>query len=792
MNWIKKIVKRTWGFLKRYKYILSVCFVALFATWFFCLPEKLFKDPTSTVIIDKDGNLLGATIASDGQWRFPYNPDVPDKFKKAIIQFEDRSFESHWGVSLKGLARATYQNVSSGKKISGASTITMQLMRMSRKGKDRNVWQKIVEIFWATRAEWRYSKEEILALYTSNAPMGGNVVGLDAAAWRYFGRSPEALSWAETATLAVLPNAPSLMHPGKNRDALTAKRNRLLDRLYEVEDIDSITWVLSKMEELPEAPHPTPRLAPHLLARVIKDGHKGQVVKTSISASTQERVNNIVRFHHEHLKENEIHNAGVLVMEVESGNIISYVGNVPELSKDYESDVDMINAPRSTGSILKPFLYAAMLENGEITPRMLVQDIPTIMSGYSPKNYNLKYDGVVPANKAITRSLNVPLIRLLTKFGVPKFHHVLQQLKFTTIKKQPSHYGLSLILGGAEATLWDLVSAYGILARGINRYPEFGYNINKKASYHLTRPNKKLISEAPVFNAATSWFTLQAMKEVSRPEDDVNWELFSTSQQVAWKTGTSFGFRDAWAVGTNSKYVVGVWVGNADGEGRPGLIGREAAAPILFDVFSAIDQADWFSPPYDEMREVDICAESGHRASDACPNIQKEYIPKTCLSTEICHYHKHLFLDITNTYQVNSGCYEMDKANRHSWFILPAVAEYYYKNHNPNYHRPPEYMAGCGENTSTTSLAIIYPKTNSTVHIPLNFEEQLEKVVFEATHINESAKLYWHLDNTFLGETEDIHQITYQPETGKHTLTILDEKGNSDLVRFEVILSTSE
>ena len=360
--------------------MISISFVTLFLIWFFCLPKTLFNDPTSTVLFDRNGNLLGATIAEDGQWRFPYNANVPYKFKTALIQFEDRNFDSHWGVSIKGLSRALYQNIKGGKKVSGGSTITMQVMRMSRKGQSRNIWQKVVEIFWATRAEWRYSKDEILALYASNAPMGGNVVGLDAASWRYFGRPANELTWAESATLAVLPNAPSLMHPGKNRDELLAKRNRLLDRLYEIEEIDSASWKLSKLEPLPDEPHPMPTVAPHLMSRIINDGKKGQVIHTTIDISIQERVNNIVQFHHEKLRTNEIFNAAVLVMDVSSGDVLAYTGNVPKVEAEHGKDVDIITAPRSTGSIFKPFLYAGMLASGEITPDMLIQDIPTIMA----------------------------------------------------------------------------------------------------------------------------------------------------------------------------------------------------------------------------------------------------------------------------------------------------------------------------------------------------------------------------------------------------------------------------
>ncbi|MBK7128422.1 MAG: penicillin-binding protein 1C [Crocinitomicaceae bacterium] len=771
-------------FISRHRNLLTVLSGTLLLLWLFCLPEKLFEDPTCTVLYDRDGNLLGATIAEDGQWRFPANDTIPYKFKKALLEFEDRNFYSHWGLSVRGMSRALWQNIKGGKKVSGGSTITMQLMRMSRKGQDRNIWQKIVEIWWATRAEWKYSKDELLAMYASNAPMGGNVVGLDAASWRYFARPAYELTWAESATLAVLPNAPSLMHPGKNRDELIAKRNRLLDRLFEIGEMDSMTWELSKLEPLPDEPHPMPAYAPQLMNRAIADGRSGKIIHTTIDLSVQQRVNEIVKFHHEQLRTNQIFNAAVLVMDVNSGEVLAYTGNVPGLETEHGSDVDIISAPRSTGSILKPFLYAGMLESGDLTPSMLVQDIPTVMSGYSPKNYNYKYDGVVAADVALAKSLNVPLVRMLTKYSVPKFQLLLQKLKFSTLTKSPDHYGLSLILGGAEVNLWDLVSAYAMMARTVNQFPDRKQGINRKAYYMQGTADTS--DEHAILSAAACYYTFQAMIEVARPEEDINWELFSTSQKIAWKTGTSFGFRDAWAVGVTPKYVVGVWVGNADGEGRPGLIGREVAAPILFDVFSSLPKSDWFDKPYDQMVETEVCSKSGYRAGDYCDQKTMTWLPKTCMNTSACPYHKQIFLDETQMYTVSSDCYDLSKAVKRNWFILPAEAAYYYRNHDPNYIDQPPIMEGCTDEKEMKDLVILYPKKFSSIYVPLNMNEEREKVIMSATHKQKDMMLFWHLDDTFLGTTQHLHEMVLLPSPGKHMLTIIDENGISASVEFTV------
>ena len=426
--------------------------------WFwFSLPSPLFKNKTSTVVEDSDGNLLSARIAEDGQWRFPQNKHVPLKFIASIIQFEDREFYSHPGINLKAIVRAVIQNIKQKKIVSGGSTITMQVIRLSRKGKSRTIFEKAIELALALRMELTYSKQEILSLYASNAPFGTNIVGIDAASWRYFGRDAQKLSWAEAATLAVLPNAPSLIYPGRNQERLRAKRNRLLDQLLKAKIISAETCELSKKEPLPGKPHPIPQTAPHLLQRAAKEGHEGERVISTLDGHLQERVNEIIENHHKILKANEIHNACAIILDVETGNVLTYVGNTDNTGKpEYESDVDVINAPRSTGSILKPFLFASMLNDGELLSTTLIPDIPTQIAGYAPQNYNQTFDGGVPAKRALARSLNIPAVRMLQNYGIEKFNYNLKKFGMTTLTYTPDHYGLSVILGGAEGKLWDI------------------------------------------------------------------------------------------------------------------------------------------------------------------------------------------------------------------------------------------------------------------------------------------------------------------------------------------------
>ncbi len=765
----------------------------------FCLPSPLFEDPTSMVLEDRDGNLLGARIGADGQWRFPHNDSVPDKFRKAIVEFEDRRFYSHVGVDPKAIVRAVKQNFSAGKVVSGGSTLSMQVIRISRKGKPRTVFQKIIEIILATRLEIKYSKDEILAFYASNAPFGGNVVGIDAASWRYFGKNPKLLSWAEAATLAVLPNSPSLIHPGRNRKALFEKRNRLLDRLLRNGTINELTCELAKEESLPKKPLALPQLAPHLLDRVYSENFKGKDhqrtrFKSTIRTDFQKHVNRILKNHHHRLKDNLIHNLAAIVVEVESGDVVAYAGNVKS-GNEHNEAVDVVKAPRSTGSILKPFLYAMMLNEGEILPNGLMPDIPTRMNGYHPKNFHDTYDGVVPAKKALIRSLNVPMVHMLSDYGLEKFHFGLQKLGFSTITKSANHYGLTLILGGAEGKLWDITNAYAGMARTLNHFHENDgeyliddfRDLNYRCENNILKADKQFLKEAPILSASAIWQAFNAMQDLERPDSEGNWQQFQSSNRIAWKTGTSYGFRDAWAVGVTSKYAVGVWVGNADGEGRPGLIGVVAAAPVLFDIFKELDSPDWFEQPVDEMVKVPVCKKSGYRALDIC-EADSIWISKNGLNVPPCPFHKIIHLDNTKNWQVSSNCENPLNMIHQSWFVLPPVEEFYYKNSNPNYAILPPFRADCQNSGLVNNpMQLIYPKQAARIYVPIDLDGEHSRTVFKVAHRKPETTIHWHLDNEFVGSTAQFHHLELQPSPGKHQLTLVDHDGFRLNQFFEII-----
>lgn len=778
--------------LKKYRFIfLTIGALALF--YYFSLPSPLFHDGYSTVMEDRQGNLLGASMAPDGQWRFPEGPAVPDKFKTAIIIFEDKRFNRHPGVDIMALARALRQNWQAGKVVSGGSTLSMQVIRLARKNKSRTVWEKVIEIMLATRLELRYSKAEILALYAAHAPFGGNVVGLEAACWRYFGRDAADLSWAEAALLAVLPNNPALIHPGKNRMVLKQKRDLLLQRLLSNQVIDSTTFELSIAESIPENPLPLPRLATHLLTRSIKEGHSQQRIRTTLDLHLQERVSQIITDHHIRLRANQVHNAAALVVEVSTGNVVSYVGNAPA-GPDHGGQVDIVTAKRSTGSILKPFLYAALLDEGKILPRTLQPDIPTLINGFSPRNFTKDYDGAVPADLALIRSLNIPAVYELQDYRYEKFYELLRQIGITTLHQPPDHYGLSLILGGAEATLWDLTGAYASLARTLIRYFDTpGKARYRKSDFHppyyqMSGSVKPSEQEASSWiSAGAAYLTFDVLRELYRPGEETGWRLFNSSKTIAWKTGTSHGLRDGWAIGINGDYAVGVWVGNADGEGRPGLTGTESASPIMFDIFSQLPGNRWFSKPAQELVEIKVCQRSGMRATEVCDQVVVQEVLLPGLQSNPCRYHQRIHVSEDRRYRVHTDCESLSHIVNTVWFVLPPVQEYYYKSKNLSYQSLPPFRRDCVNPATVASMELIYPRANARIFIPHELDGTKGSALFEVAHRQPGTSVFWHLDGVYVGITKGSHRLAMAPDAGPHILTLVDESGTVVEQRFSVI-----
>lgn len=758
---------------RRSKWLVSAtAVIVLLLAWARWGPmDPLFPGPRSTVLLDRSGGTLAASVSLDGQWRMPPGDSIPLRFEHCLIAFEDRHFRSHPGIHLPSLLRAVQQNRKAGRVVSGGSTITMQVARMARGSRPRNWWNKIIELVIALRLEIRYSKDEILALYAANAPFGGNVVGLEAAAWRWFGRSPHQLGWAEQATLAVLPNAPARIHPARDRSALQRKRDRLLAYLRDQGSLDSLSCELAMREPLPERPLPLPRIAPHLLTTLERQGYRGERIRTSINVDLQQRITAIAERHANALRVNEVHNAAILVLDTRSGEALAYLGNLPSADESHAGAVDIVQARRSTGSLLKPFLYADMLQSGELMPDQLVADLPTHYEGFAPRNYDEQYDGAVPASMALARSLNVPAVRALHQHGIARTLRMLRAMGLQHVDRSAEDYGLSLIVGGAESNLWELTGAYASLARILQ-----GMRDPVHAPLVFGASPTSTANARPPLSAAAVHHTLMALQNVNRPDMEAGWQRFAAPHHISWKTGTSFGHRDAWAIGVTPQFTVGVWNGNADGEGRPGLTGALAAAPMLFEIFGSLPNGPGFDPPHDELERMAICRNSGHRAGPDCSPVDTLPTLRQALRTVPCPYHQRIHVNAREDRQVVPG------ADGHwvNWFALPPAMEYFYAARHPDYRPLPQADPGA----SFASIGMIYPEPDAHVFIPLQLDGTHSRIVLHAAHHDPGASINWDLDGSFIGRTTVDHRIAVDPSQGMHRLTLTDQQGRTLSTRF--------
>lgn len=810
---LKKQINRGLG---RIVFCSGVLFFICFLVWWFLLPVPLFQSSYSTVVLDREQRVLGVRVADDEQLRFRESERLPAKYAVAVMAFEDKRFMLHNGVDWISLGRAFWQNLSSRRIISGGSTLSMQVIRLSRGNPPRTLWEKAKEVLLTLRLERSYTKGQILGMYASHAPFGGNVVGIQAASLKYFNRQPEQLSWAEAALLAVLPNAPALIFPGKNNTLLKQKRDRLLKKLNAEGLLPADDLQLAILEPLPEKLYDISCITPHVLA-LAEQERKGEESYTYIDRNLQRRVAAIVDRHCKLLSHNYIYNAAVLVAHIPTGEVRAYVGNSGAMPGSRGNDVDIIRSVRSSGSILKPALYAFMQQNGFILPHTLIPDIPSRFGGYAPSNFNREFQGAVPASKALAQSLNIPFVRMLRDYSYNRFYEDLKQLGIRSLNREADHYGLSLILGGAETSLWDICNMYAGMVSVLRHYNECDgqYYTNEYRRLKLWRENEtgerktgetisRRIGEGNIrdtgnicpatdapLKASAVWLTLKALQDVERPEMESGWKNFASAMNLSWKTGTSFGFRDAWAVGVNAEYVIGVWVGNADGEGRPGLVGTRAAAPILFEVASLIPTARRFYEPEEEMISIKVCHKSGFRASEFCPIVDTIRACESGVRTDVCPYHRLVNLDATGRWQVNSNCETVYNMFITPWFVLPPVQEWYYCRTHTDYRKLPPFRRDCSA-PSQEMMEMIYPQRGTRIFIPRSFGGKPEKVILEAAHRIPSAVIYWDIDGNYVGQTQGIHQMEVNLPEGLHVLVLTDEDGNLFRQTFRIVGKNAE
>jgi penicillin-binding protein 1C len=526
----------------------------------------------STTIVDRNGKLLRAYAMADGRWRLPVDAkkDVDPTYLKLLLAYEDQRFRDHHGVDPRALLRAAFQLATRGHIVSGGSTITMQLARLIEPRHRRSLHFKLRQIVRALEIEHAMSKDEILDLYLTLAPYGGNLEGIRAASIAYFGKEPKRLSLAEAALLVALPQSPETRRLDRYPEAAKAGRDRVLDRMVAEQVISQDDADQAKAQAVPHYRKPLPILAPHAAdqaAAAIKDQ---SIIKLTLDASLQKVLEPLAHDRAVALGPNV--SVGIIVIDNESGDVLAHVGSADYFDERRAGQVDMTRAVRSPGSTLKPFIYGLAFEDGFVHPESLIEDRPVRFGSYAPENFDMIYQGTVPVRKALQLSLNVPAIVLLDRVGASRLSSRLKQAGANLILPKDEAPGLAMGLGGVGITLQDLAMLYAGLPR---------LGTTRPLREIMTKDDSREDAREPLrlMDQAAAWQVGSVLLGTPPPENAVR-------NRIAFKTGTSYGYRDAWSVGFDGRMTIGVWVGRPDGAPVPGLIGRVAAAPILFDAFA--------------------------------------------------------------------------------------------------------------------------------------------------------------------------------------------------------------
>jgi penicillin-binding protein 1C len=724
--------------------------------------------------------LLSATTSSEQQWCFPMDEDIPENLKKCIIIYEDEYFAFHPGINPVAIIKALAANVKSGKTLRGASTIPMQVMRMKNRNARRNVRNKIYETLSAIKYSLITSDKTILREWCEIAPFGGNTIGIKAASLRYFGRSVEKLSWAEYALLAVMPNGPSYANLTKNRHVLRQKRDFLLRKLNRKGYFDHSELELYLGEDLPGETKTLPQYAYHLLSYLKSKYPDKYIFRTTLPSGMQLRTYELLERESAFLRPDDIRNMAVVVIDIQKNKVLAYHGNAPDLSSSF-SYVDVAQSPRSYGSLLKPLLYAYALEMAQFLPNEMIADIPTSIGDFQPENFDKKYRGAVPFEEMLIQSLNVPAVRVLNTVGLQGFYDIIRTLGIAYLDKGADYYGLSIILGGGESSLWDLSRIYKGLAQNYAGISD----PFKPVQILLEKPEVTLKNKF-AFSPATMDHVAKAMSDLTRPREEKSWQLYGTDYKIAWKTGTSYGHKDAWAMGFNGRYMVGVWIGNEGGEGRFDLTGLSKAAPVMFKIFNSLPENQWFAhpPAYSKQETITLCAESGKMAGPLCKIKKKFTTDKTSYKYQQCTYHQEVWLN-KNGLSISPECKEQ-LVQKDTFFVLPSYMEYYYRQAHGEYRIVPEHDAACMP--SGTACRIIYPQQGMKIFLPKENADKQNELIAKAYHRNREANLFWFIDNDFRIMTgKSPHDCMLNLLPGPHTLTVTDQWGNKDEVHFEII-----
>lgn len=763
---LKEIFKRRWVKVFFAFIVVSVVLNLIF-------PPKV-KVSYSTLITDKKGEILHAFLSADEKWRmFVELKEITPTLRKAILAKEDKYFNYHCGVNPIAIFRAAFNNITKNRRTSGASTITMQVVRMLNPD-ERTYWNKISEILRAIQLEIFYSKDEILQMYLNLVPYGSNIEGIKSASYLYFQKSTDRLSLAEVTTLAIIPNRPTSLRLGTKNPLIVEERNKWLKRFQQAKVFDNQLINDALREPLTVFRHEAPKDAPHLSLRLKKQFADEAIIHSSVNKATQTKVEQMVANYVNRTRVMNINNAAVLVINNETMQVEAYVGSAGFNDKLDGGQVDGVQAIRSPGSALKPLLYATAFDKGIITPKNIINDVPTNFNGFEPENFDRKFNGKVSVEFALANSLNIPAVKVVKDLGKTTLIEQLKKADFQTVKKQEKDLGLSIVLGGCGVTLEEMTQLYAAFANDGNW---------QKANLINNKLEEKKTSNASIISPSATYLITEILAQIKRPDLPNNFDYTYRLPKIAWKTGTSFGRRDAWSIGYNKKYTVGVWVGNFSGEGVPELSGAEIATPLLFQIFNTIDyntSSVWFRQPKDVVSRQ-VCAESGDLPSEYCSNKILDYSIKNISHTRKCTHLKKFYVNLSESMSYCTQCLPVDGYKEKLYSNLAPELISFYELKHIFYEKIPTHNPNCTRffKTANNAPIITNPNNGSEYYLNQNDTQQMQLVCQTANDVRE---VYWYINDRLLQKTSANKPVFFMPSLGKLKISCTDDKGRSSSI----------
>ncbi len=741
--------------------ILGLFILFLLLNWIWPLPDRI---DYSSILTDNKGEVINASLTVDQKWRMKTElEEISPLLRKTIIAKEDKYFYSHPGINLVAVGRAFFKNLFRWRRTSGASTITMQVARALEHRK-RTLPNKIIEMFRALQLEWKYDKDEILQLYLNLVPYGGNIEGVKAAALLYFNKNPDHLSLAEITALSIIPNRPSSLVIGKNNDRIREERNRWLkkfseEKVFTEKEIDD-----ALAEPLTASRGTVPHYTPHLFYKLSRQ-QKG-LIQTHIDLNTQLKTEKIVEDYVRVQRLRNIRNAAVIVIDNRTHKVITYVGSSGFNDTLDGGQVNGAAAVRQPGSTLKPLLYALCFDEGLLTPKTVMPDVPVNYEGYAPENYDQKFNGYVTIQYALEHSLNIPAVKSLNLLGKEKMVQELVRCHFRQIGKDRKKLGLSMILGGCGTTLEELTGLFSSFANeGKFIQPSYSHEDSLQPAISLISP-------------AANYMVNDILSKVNRPDFPLNWTATERMPKIAWKTGTSYGRRDGWSIGYNKNYTIGVWTGNFSGAGVTDLSGANIATPLLFRIFNTIDynnDKEWFSQPADcDIRQV--CSETGLPPSEHCTNLTTDYFIPLISTTKLCHNWQEIMVSPDEKIVYCKSCapatgykkkwYKIVEPEMQSWFEENRIVYQHIPPHNPD-------------------CELIFKGNAPFIHFPVNGVEYLinkkkpEPLQLVCKTANDVSKVYWYINDKFYKASLAGEKQFFIPEEGPVKISCTDDKGRN-------------